>query len=65
MNILSAARCSTAMFLGCRHSECPRPVLCETACADKAATKRYVPQTEDEANEEMDNGRNTGGKSNL
>lgn len=42
---------------------CKLGSLCFPAhCTQFQIDKRYVPQTEDEANELADNGRNTGGK---
>lgn len=45
MNMLSAARI-TAEALRCKHTECPKAVLCDTRCADTQMTQ---PEAEGEA----------------
>jgi hypothetical protein len=58
MNMRTAA-INTANALGCRHPQCPRPVLCSERCADREPRRGWAlsPETERALKEIDDNQR--------
>ena len=53
MNMLAAARI-TATILGCKHAECPRPVLCSERCFELARSRQWAADQAQQLNAECE-----------